>query len=127
MMEFDDIEMVDFAYHGYFYRVDVDDSLPLDERVPQEVIIFETDCDIQRRAVLSINTMLGANYAVYFPLEPNPNATGTIDAYMPIDIRRGDKFRGEFYGYLVEGVVEFVRPSQLGACSVDIRVNTENE
>jgi hypothetical protein len=36
-------------------------------------------------------------------------------------------FRGEFYGYTVEGQVEIIRPSQLGGCSCDIKIVSETD
>jgi hypothetical protein len=53
--------------------------------------------------------------------------TGDVDRYEQIPIRRGMTFRGEFYGYTVEGQVEIIRPSQLGACSCDIKVVSETD
>lgn len=122
-----DIEMNEYPYHGSFYRVEVDNSLPAYDRTEKEVLVFETDCDIQRSAKLHNGVLLGVNYTVYFPLEINPNATGTIDKYLPIKIRRGMTFRGEFYGYTVEGQVEIIRPSQLGGCSCDIKIVSESD
>jgi hypothetical protein len=122
-----DIEIVDYPYHGAFYRIGVDTSLPAYEQVEQEILVFETNCDIQRTAKLHNGNLLGANYTVYFPLEVNPDATGTIDKYLPIKIRRGMTFRGEFYGYVVEGQVEIIRPSQLGGCSCDIKIVSESD
>lgn len=119
-------EFVEYPYTGYFYEIVMDDSLPLDQRVPTEKVVFETICDIQKSSRLHTLNLLAADYTIYFPLELNPDATGTEDKYGPILVRRGHRFRGVFYGYTLEGVVEFVRPSQLGACSVDIKINTES-
>lgn len=116
-----------FPYHGYFYTYDMDEDAPLDERVPVERIVFETDCDIQRRGKMGGKAMLAADYVVFFPLELNSESTSTADKYGPIKVRRGMRFRGECYGYTAEGVVEFVRVSQLGGCSCDIRITTESE
>lgn len=115
-----------YPYVGVFYTESIDDSLPLDERVVKTTIVFETVCDIQRTAKLHNGNLLGANYTVYFPLEKNPNATADVDKFKDIVIRRGMKFKGTFYGYDVIGEVEIVRPSQLGGCSCDIKVVSEN-
>lgn len=142
----DDKEFAEYPYKGYFYEIIVDDSKDLDERVPEERIVFETICDIQRSSRLHTLNLLAADYTVYFPLDKHikdwlwdddshilwddgskiTNVNGTVDLYGPILVRRGYRFRGEFYGYTLDGVVEFVRPSQLGACSVDIKTNTES-
>lgn len=119
--------MDDFPFEGAFYDYEIDESLPLDERVPQEVLVQEVRCDIQRSAKLHNGVMLGADYTVYWALEENPESTYSNDKYMPIKVRRGMKFRGMMYGYLVEGVVEIVRASQLGGCSADIKTVTESE
>jgi hypothetical protein len=122
-----EFELVDYPYTGGFYEVKIDNSLPLDEQTEEEVLVFETVCDIQRTAKLHNGNLLGANYTVYWPLEENPDATGTVDKFMPILVRRGMTFKGVFYDYPVIGEVEIVRPSQLGGCSCDIKVVTENE
>lgn len=116
-----------YPFFGGFYTYEVNEDAPLDERVPQEMLVFDTKCDIQRRGKLGGNGMLAADYVVFFPLEENPNATGLKDKYGPIKVRRGMRFRGEAYGYTAEGVVEFIRPSQLGMCSVDVKITTESE
>ena len=127
--EFDisSLDMTDFPFEGAFFDDEVDNDAPLDERVPQEVLIEEVKCDIQRSSKLHNGVMLGADYTVYWSLEENPESTYTNDKYMPIKVRRGMHFRGMMYGYLVEGVVEIVRASQLGGCSADIKITTESE
>lgn len=123
----EDMQLVEFPYKGKFYVEEVDMGLPLDEREAKEAVIFETACDIQRRGKMGGAGMLAADYVVYFPLEENPDATGAYDKYGPVLVRRGQRFRGEAYGYTAEGVVEFVRVSQLGGCSVDIKIITESD
>ena len=121
---FDDFE--EYPYHGKFLKYVVDQTKPLDEQVEEEVLIFETKCDIQKRSGLRQSNLLAADYTIYFPLELNPESTGTIDKYKDCGVRRCHIFKGEFYGNLIEGVVEMVRPSQLGSMSVDIKVVTEH-
>lgn len=116
-----------YPFKGHFYTYETPEDVPLDERLPQKKVVFETECDIQENARLHNGTLLGADYTVYFPLELNPDATGSEDMYGPIKVIRGMRFSGTAYGYTVEGEVEIVRPSQLGACSVDIKVLTEKE
>lgn len=122
-----ELDMSDFPFEGAFYTYEVNEDAPLDERVPQEVLVEEIKCDIQRSAKLHNGVMLGADYTVYWALEENPESTYTNDKYMPIKVRRGMRFRGMMYGYLVEGTVEIVRASQLGGCSCDIKIITESE
>lgn len=120
------MEMDDYPFEGAFYDWQVDEDADLDERVPQEIEVFRTVCDIQRSSKLHNGFMLAADYTVYWPLETNPESTGSVDKYGPIKVRRGMIFRGIMYGYPVAGTVEIVRPSQLGGCSCDIKVVTEN-
>jgi hypothetical protein len=118
-------DLAKFPYHGAFYTYGVDESLPLYEQEEKEIKVFETDCDIQKTSKLHSGTLLVAYYTIYFPLEENPDATGTIDKFKDIPIRRGMTFKGMFYGVEVVGEVEIIRPSQLGACSCDIKVVDE--
>lgn len=121
------LDVTDFPFHGAFYTFEIDDDKPLDQRVPEEVLVFETDCDIQKNSRLHNGSMIGADYSVYFPLPLNPDSDDTSDKYGPVMLRRGMIFRGTGYGYTYEGEVEIVRMSQLGGCSVDIKVTTESE
>lgn len=130
MIDFDfdisELDMTEYPYEGAFYRMEIDLSQPPVEQVEEEVMVFSTICDIQRSSRLHVGGLLAADYTIYWPLDPNSGATGTIDKFDDIPVRRGDTFRGMFYGYLVEGVVEIVRPSQLGGASCDIKVIKEN-
>lgn len=126
MAIYEDYKLEMFPYEGAFYDTAVDESLPLDQQVEEEVLVYKTVCDIQKTAKLHNANLLAANYTVYFPLELNLYATDTADKYKDCGVRRGHIFRGVFYGYEIKGIVEIVRPSQLGAMSVDIKVNTEN-
>lgn len=122
-----DFDLTEYPYHAAFYEMQIDMEQDLDKRKPQESLIFETPCDIQKRSGLRQNTALLAEYTCYFPLEENPRATGSIDKYGPAKIRRGMTIRAEAYGYTYEGIVEMIRFSQLGGCSVDFRVMTESD
>lgn len=120
--------MADFPYiDGVFYTYEVDKSKPLNERVPTEVIVLETNFDAQRSAKLHNGMSNGANYTIYWPLELNPDSVGSWDKYMPIPVKRGMRFRGEANGVMINGEVEIVRPSQLGGASCDIKVLTETK
>lgn len=131
-MNFDDFDIdsfedfAEYPYYGAFYRYEVDTSVPLDEQVEKEILVYATQCDAQKRAGLRQSNLFIAEYTIYFPLEENPDATGPADKYKDCGVRRGHTFRGMFYGQTIEGQIEFVRPSQLGAMSVDIKVITED-
>lgn len=121
------LDMADFPFDGAFYTFEFDNSLPLDKRIPREVLVFETKCDIQHSAKLHNGMMLGVDYTIYWPLSLNPEATGTVDKYGPVLVRRGMTFRGMMYGYAIYGEVENVRVSQLGGANADIKIKTESE
>lgn len=139
IMDFDELQNMDFdfdvdsfpafckyPFHGAFFRYAVDEDAPLDEQTDEEILVYETDCNILRRAGLRQANLVVADYNVRFPLERNPEATGTIDLYKDCGVRRGYTFRGEFYGVTIEGQIEMIEPSQLGEMNVDIKVVTEN-
>lgn len=121
------LDMADFPFtDGVFFTYEVDNTLPLDQRVPTEKEVLRTNFDAQRSAKLHNGGMNGANYTVYWPMTPNPNSTSMADKYLPVPVKRGMRFRGVAYGVSVVGEVEIVRPSQLGGCSADIKVVTES-
>lgn len=126
----EDLDIVKYPFVGAFYTYeDYEDleDIPLDERTPKEVLVFETPCDVQKRQGIRQGAHIAAEYTVYFPLTKNPDSKSTVDKYAPVLVRRGHKFRGEAYGYTYEGIVNMVRLSQLGQCSCDIRVETESD
>lgn len=120
-------DMADFPFEGAFYTYVIDKSLPADKRIPQEVLVEEVKCDIQKNSRMHNGVALNADYCVYWELERNPESTYTNDRYMPVKVRRGMTFKGIMYGYSVIGTVEIVRVSQLGGCSADIKITTESE
>lgn len=125
--DIDALNVAEFPYHAAFYTYVVDVDVPLNEQVTTEKLVYETEADIQKRSGLRQNTALLAEYTCYFPLPLNPGAKSTIDKYGPVPIRRGMTIRAEAYGYSYEGIVEMIRFSQLGGCSVDFRVSTETD
>lgn len=124
-----EIGMDDYPFTGAFFTYEIDEDADLINRVPQEIEVFSTQCDIQKNSRLHSGGFLGADYCVYWPLEENPEWDGTDPnmKFKPIKVRRGMTFKGDMYGYPVVGEVEVVRPSQLGGCSCDIKVKTESE
>ena len=61
---------------GVFYTYETDMEKPLDERVPEEVVVIETRFDAQRSAKLHNGNSNGANYTIYWPLTENPDSKG---------------------------------------------------
>lgn len=147
--DIDELGVTDFPFRGYVYTLAVDMEKPLDERVPEEIVVLaETDVDIQRAAKLHNGSLNGADYTVYYKLSKGQSwyllwddlthilwddgtkivgeTNGADDKYGPITIRRGMFFRGWAYGYTIEGEVEIIRPSQLGGVSFDVKVKKES-
>ena len=112
---------------GVFYTYMTDMSKPLDQRIPEEVIVLETRFDAQRSAKLANGSALNADYTIYWPLTENKESQGSWDKFEDIPVKRGMRFRGIAWGLMLDGVVEIVRPSQLGGCSADIKITTESE
>lgn len=123
-----ELDIEEYPYiDGIFYTYDVDMSKPLDERIPEEVLVLETRFDAQEAAKLHNGMALNADYSIFWPLEPNPESHGAWDKYMPINVKRGMRFRGIADGILIEGEVELVIPSQLGGAKCYIKVTSESE
>lgn len=124
----EDYEIEKYPYKGAFYRSSIDLDALLDEREPIETLVEEVKCDIQRQGARHQGSFLGVGYTIYYPLMPNPDWDGEdmSTKYLPIKTRRGMIFRGGEPLYPVVGEVEFVRFSQLGQASIDIKVKTES-
>ena len=112
---------------GVFYTYEVDEDADLDKRIPQEVLVLETHFDAQEAAKLHNGMALNVDYAIFWPLEPNPESHGAWDKYMPINVKRGMRFRGIADGVLIDGEVELVIPSQLGGAKCYIKVTSESD
>jgi len=80
---------------------------------PNEVILLETECDIQQAAKLISSGTIMADFKVFFPCE--------VGARLPI--RFNTKFRCEDYAIPIQGYVVGLEYSQLGGCHVDIKMN----
>lgn len=100
----------EYPFDGAFYTFGIDESKPLDEQVEEEILLFETKCDIQE----STSTLAGgantATFDIYFPFDKK---TG-------VNLKRGDTFKGSFYGVKVDGMVDGIFPTQLGGCAVHL-------
>lgn len=101
-----------YPYWGTFYRIGVDDSLPLDEQIEQEYIVFETQCDVTESSHSWSNNFIWAKYAIYFPYEKGKDE---------IAVRLGDLFKADVHGLLVNGKVVGVFPTQLDGVTVYIQ------
>lgn len=125
-MVIDDRLLEEYAFDGVFYTYEEDMSAPLLEQEWTEKEVLRTKCDIQHNSATKTG-FLDSDWAVYFPLEENQNRmfSETADArqnvingdtWQDIAIKRGMYFRGEIYGYEVNGKVTGVGPSMMGGC-----------
>lgn len=94
----------EYPFDGMFYRVGVDESLPLDQREETEISIFSTSFDMAEGASLSTET-----FSIYFPFDEYNDT---------IVIAEGNLFKGSIYGASIKGRVLGIYPSQLGGCKV---------
>lgn len=98
----------EYPFDGAFYTSKVDESKPLNQQVEEEVLLFETKCDIQESTSNAVGGVITGTFNVYFP----------FDKQKGVGVKRGDIFRGFFYGVDVVGIVDGIAPSQLGGCKV---------
>lgn len=95
----------DYPYVGVFYEVVEDLSKPLNEREPEEVIVLETECDIQEVSKAT-NPALLATFSIFFP----------FDVSDELIVRRGMGFRSSMNGMEINGQVTNVVVSRIGGC-----------
>jgi len=79
----------------------------------EETVLLETECDIQQAAKLINSGTIMADFKVFFPCE--------VGASLPI--RFNTKFRCDDYAIPINGRVVGLEYSQLGGCSVDIKMS----
>jgi hypothetical protein len=79
----------------------------------EETILLETECDIQQAAKLINSGTIMADYKVFFPCE--------VGEKLPI--RFNTNFKCEDYAIPIQGRVIGLEYSQLGGCSVDIKMS----
>lgn len=95
---------MDYPYNGKFFeQCDPDLSVPLDQRIQQEVLVYETECDIQEVSKAA-NPVLIATFSIFMPFD--------IDEQIPI--HRGMRFEGDMNGISISGLVTNVVLSQRG-------------
>lgn len=100
----------EYPFRGTFFRIGIDMDKPPLDRVEENIIILETECDIQE-ASHTEGAFLKASYSVYFPIgESNLS-----------DIKSGILFEGNMNGLKVNGKVAGVFPSQLGGVKVYVQ------
>lgn len=97
----------EYPFTGEFYRLEVDEDLPLNQQRPMPKVYFTTVCDITEASHTRYSNFVAASFAVFFPFDKENDK---------IIVKRGDMFRGDQYGLEVNGKVVGVFPSQLGGC-----------
>lgn len=102
----------EYPHYAYFYHMEIDESLPLDQQTESKVIHFETVCDITESSHSWSTTLIWAKYAVYFPFDRD------VDE---VKVKLGDMFEANLYGMKANGKVVGVFPSQLGGVTVYVQ------
>lgn len=100
----DHLGMTEYPYEGIFFKVGVDDSLPLDQQKEHDIEIYSTPFDMTEGSSLSTDT-----FRIMFPFD---FATDSLV------ISEGNLFKGVIYGASIKGRVIGIYPSQLGGCTV---------
>ena len=111
-MYIDRNKLEDYPYYGYFYRIAIDESLPLDQQKEEKIVVFETRCDITESSHSWSRNFIWAKYAIYFPFDKEKE---------DIKVRLGDLFESNIYGLKVNGKVVGVFPSQLGGVTIYVQ------
>lgn len=104
-MYIDRHDIKEYPFFGKFVTFGIDDSKPLNEQVEEEIVVLETECDIQESSKTDNKGMITASFNVYFP----------FDKTKDFAVRRGMTFIGSMYGMEVNGNVIGVIPTQMGA------------
>ena len=97
-------EPEEYPHSGYFYKLGVDESKPLDEQIEEEMIIFETKFDLSEGSDLEMKS-----FKIYFPFDYKKEL---------LTINEGNTFKGLVFGASIKGRVLSIYPSQFGGCTV---------
>lgn len=108
MMTIDREMLEEYPFRGAFYEYRIDKTKPLKEQREEEILLLETECDIQEVGKSKSGGVINASFNVYFP----------FDKEKGINIKRGNTFKGTMYGMEVNGKVIGVFPTQMGGCVV---------
>lgn len=102
----------EFPFEGAIYKYGIDESLPPDQQIETDIKVLEFKCDIQEFNNGYNKLFIDASFKVFFP----------FDRDAPFEIKRGMTFKGAIYGMKVEGKIIGVFPTQMGCCSIYIKV-----
>jgi len=112
--------LAEYAFHGAFYKKDVvpsEDGDLINGGEESEVLILDTECDIQETNKLFTSGVVTQGYTIYFPTPSDDDGVELI----PEALKPGVRFRGEMYGMPVEGMVIGVYPTQMHGCVAYIK------
>lgn len=101
----------EYPFDGAFYRLEKDMSKPPSQQKTEEVLAFETKCDIQEAQKSDSSGVFTSTYNVYFP----------FDKEKGVGVEKGMIFKGSMYGVKVEGEIFGLFPTQLGCCAVYLK------
>lgn len=100
-----------YPFVGRFYRYGIDESKPLDEQVEEEILVLETQCDIQQTQTTDSGGLIQSMVKIFFP----------FDKEAGINIVGGDNFKADMFGSDIGGTINIPYPNQLGICEVTLK------
>ena len=95
----------EYPYTATFYRLGVDESLPLNQQKEEKIVLFTSRCDISD----SETGLNSDKLTLFFPFDTTKGK---------INFSLGDSLEVESYGLIQKGRVSGVFPSQLGGVKV---------
>lgn len=110
-MVIDNEPLVEYPFKGSFYKIGIDYTKPPSQQVEEEILVLETDCDIQEAQKSDTSGNVVSTFNVYFPFDKNGE----------VGIQKGMIFRGSLYGVDVEGEIIGLFPTQMGGCAVYLK------
>lgn len=93
--------------NGVFYKIGIDDNLPLEEQKEEDIEIYTSDFDIYTGSNVSVDT-----FTLFIPFDKD------VDTLV---IKAGDMFKGETFGTLQKGRIVGVYPSQIRGCTIVLK------
>lgn len=106
----------EYPFSGEFYHTEIDNNNPnLEDRVEREIITLTTPCDITESSHTTRSNFIDSTYTIYVPFDKENEK---------VVIKRGDLFRADMYGLMIDGQVVGVFPSQIGGITVYINDKT---
>ena len=103
----------EYPFTATFFRIAVDESLPLDQQRYERIEVLTTPCDITESSATLEGNLTKSRYAIYMPI---------TEDMATIPVRRGDQCTADVYGVTVDGTVTGVFPSQLSGCTIYVNV-----